>query len=196
LTLNTDVLHYVYLVMKLPFVTFGLVLANLGAFALELAGGGMPVCEHFGLVPAHFEATTLLTSLFLHDPDHLAHLVGNVVVLAVAGSVVEGRIGSQRLLTVYLAAGVLGGLLHAVVDPSSPSPLVGASGAIFGILAVLGAFRPRLIGFVAGFALLNIYYAFTGTGGAVSFGTHLGGLAAGALFAVLSASNEKRGIQC
>lgn len=177
--------------MKIPVATAALVALNLAAFALELAGGGMPVCDRWGLVPAHVEPAALFTSLFLHDPSHLSHIVGNVAVLAVAGSLVEGRIGSLRLLAVYLAAGVLGGLLHVLVDPGAVSPLVGASGAVFGVLAVLGALRPRLIGFAVGFGLVNIYYALTGTAGMVSFGTHLGGLAAGAVFAVLYVRNAR-----
>jgi membrane associated rhomboid family serine protease len=49
-------------------------------------------------------------------------------------------------------------------------------------LAVLGALRPRLLGFIVGFVLVQVWYALAGGGGEVSFGTHIGGFAVGVLF--------------
>lgn len=174
---------------NLPFFTFFLILANLLVYLLELGGGGLPVCEAFGLVPAHFmksgAVAPLFTSLFLHDPAGLAHIAGNMAALALFGAVVESDLGHLRFLGLYLAAGVLGGLMHVQIDPSSTSPLVGASGAIFGLLAVAGVLRPRLLGFVVTFAAVEIWHAFTGGDAHVSFGCHIGGLCAGFLVAVL-----------
>jgi membrane associated rhomboid family serine protease len=171
----------------LPSVTAVLVAANVIAYGLELAGGGQTVCEAHGLVPAIFVRTgdfgPVLTSLFLHDPTSLLHLGGNMVFLAVFGAIVEHELGALSFGALYLAAGIAGALMHVLVDPSATVPLVGASGAIFGVLAVGGALRPRLLGFVVSFTALNVWYAFAGTGGGVSFGAHIGGFIIGFLVA-------------
>lgn len=172
-------------------MTSALAVTTLGAYGFELAGGGMAVCEAYGLVPAAPTLGTALSSLFLHDPTGWGHLVGNLTCMVIFGAVVEREIGSWRLLALYLAAGVLGALLHVVVDPSSAIPLVGASGAIFGLMAVAGALRPRLLGFVVAFAGFEIWRAFTNDAGGASFGCHLGGLAAGAIFAAFWGSGRK-----
>jgi membrane associated rhomboid family serine protease len=105
--------------------------------------------------------------------------------LAVFGTLVEGSLGFLRFLTLYLVAGVAGALLHVAVDPVATIPLVGASGCVFGILAVAGVLRPHLLGFVMAFAGIEIWHAFAGGAENVSFACHLGGLGAGALFAAL-----------
>jgi len=173
----------------MPLVTLFLVAANILAYGLELASGGRSFCEAYGLIPAHFmksgAVAPLFSSLFLHDPAGLSHLAGNMVALAVFGVVVERALGGFRFLGLYLAAGVLGGLMHVLTASGATDPLVGASGAIFGVLAVAGVLRPRLMGFVAAFVGLNIWNAFTGGGGDVSFGCHIGGFCAGFLVVLL-----------
>jgi membrane associated rhomboid family serine protease len=164
-----------------PYATAALVALILYGYGLEMAAGGLPPCDAYGLVPAHWTPGSLVWSLFLHDPDHWSHVAGNVVCLAYAGRVVERAIGHLALLALYLTAGVAGGLLHVLVDPRSLEPMVGASGAVCGVLAVAGALRPRLLPFVVGFALANVWYALVGGGEGVSFGTHLGGFAVGVL---------------
>jgi membrane associated rhomboid family serine protease len=169
----------------MPLVTVLLVLANVLAYRLELASGGQSFCEAFGLVPAHFvhsgNLAPLFSSLFLHDPSSLFHIAGNMAFLALFGALVERALGSCRFLALYLLAGVVGGLTHAFVSPTSVDPLVGASGAIFGVLAVAGALYPRLLGFVVAFMGINLFHAFFGGGGNVSFGCHIGGFVAGFL---------------
>jgi membrane associated rhomboid family serine protease len=171
----------------MPLVTVLLVLANLLAYRLELASGGQAFCEAYGLIPAHFarsgEIAPIFTAMFLHA--NLTHLVGNLVFLAVFGAVVEKPLGHVRFAALYFASGVAGALLHVAVDPSATDAMVGCSGCLFGVLAVAGVIFPRLIGFVLAFAGLNVWYAFFGGAGNVSFGAHIGGLAAGALFAGL-----------
>jgi len=169
----------------LPFATFALVLANLVVYLHELVIGGQKVCDAYGLIPARLVPETLLTSLFLHDPGNLTHLLGNMAFLAVFGTLVEGSLGHLRFLALYGAAGVLGGFSHVLVDPSSTSPLVGASGAVFGILAVATVLRPRLLGFAVAFVGIEIWHAFAGGDGAVSFGCHLGGFFAGFLLVTI-----------
>jgi len=172
-------------------ITILLILANLLAYVAELAFGGQSVCEAYGLVPAHAHFDAIFTSMFLHDPAIMAHLGGNMVFLAVFGTIVEREIGRLRFLVLYLAAGVGGALLHILVNPVATEALVGASGAIYGVMAVVAVLRPRLLGLVGAFAVLNIWYALTGTGGSVSFGDHLGGFAVGALFVASMRLREK-----
>ena len=94
----------------------------------------------------------------------------------------------MRFLALYLAAGIGGALAHVLANPTSTDVLVGASGAVCGLLAVAAVLRPRiLLGVAAGFVLLNVWYAFAGTNGVVSFEAHIGGFVIGSLFIVLSA---------
>ena len=169
-------------------VTLLIVLATILAYGLELAVGGLPVCEAHGLVPAAFSETGNLTPIFaatlLHDPTSISHLAGNMAALLLFGAVVERDLGGTLLLLVYGLAGLAGGLLHVAVDPSSTTPLVGASGAIFGVMAVAGVMRLRLLGFVVAFGAIEVWRALTGDDVGVSFGCHLGGLAAGVLAAI------------
>jgi len=184
---------------RAPLFTLLLVAANLVAYSLELGAGGLSACETYGLVPKALMSTgilsPLLTSLFLHDPGALTHIAGNMVFLALFGTLVEGRLGHLRFLALYLAAGVFGGLMHVLVAPGSTDPLVGASGAIFGVLAVAGALYPRLLGFVAAFAGLNIWNAFTGGSGNVSFGCHIGGFIVGFLVVVLLRATDSEALE-
>ena len=173
----------------MPLLTLLLVLATAGAYSLELALGGLPVCEAFGLVPAEYSRTGNLAPIFsamlLHDPASIYHLAGNMAFLLVLGAIVERDLGGLALLFVYGLSGFAGGLLHVAVDPSSAVPLVGASGGIFGVLAVAGALRPRLMGFTVAFGVAEIWRALTGSVEGVSFACHLGGLAAGASLAIV-----------
>lgn len=172
----------------MPLVTVLLVIANLLAYRLELASGGFSACEAYGLIPAQFihggALSPLVSSLFLHDPGAVAHIAGNMIFLALFGALVEGALGAPLFLALYLVAGAVGGLTHVLVDPTATDPLVGASGAIFGVLAVAGALYPRLLGFVVAFAGLNVWHAFMGDAESVSFGTHLGGFFAGFIVVV------------
>jgi membrane associated rhomboid family serine protease len=162
-------------------VTALLALALVAAYAAELALGGFSVCEAYGLVPSHPSFETAVSSTFLHDPESPFHLGGNLVFLVVFGGIVERALGSFRFLGLYAAAGLAGAALHCLVASGSSEPLVGASGALFGLLAVAAVIRPRLAGFAVAFVGLNIWYAFMGGAGNVSFGCHIGGFFAGFL---------------
>ncbi len=154
------------------------------AYSLELVFGGEASCDAYGLVPAHWSVGTAVSSLFLHDPHGWAHVGGNLVCLVVFGVIVERALGSLGFAALYAFAGLSGAAMHCLVNPEATDPLVGCSGALFGLMAVAGAIRPRLLGFVVAYAGLNVWYAFAGGAGNVSFGCHLGGLAAGAIVAM------------
>ena len=171
----------------MPIVTLALIVLNFAVYALEREAGGQVLCDAHGLIPAQFmssgELGPIFTSMFLHDPGTLLHIGGNMAFLLVFGALVEGRLGHRGFLGLYLASGVFGGLLHVLVDPSATNPLVGASGAVFGVLAVAGVLRPRMLGFVIAFAGIEVWRAFTGLDPGVSFGAHIGGLLAGSVVA-------------
>jgi membrane associated rhomboid family serine protease len=100
----------------------------------------------FGLEPADLGPITLLTHQFLHGD--VMHLLGNMFFLVLCGFAVEAAIGHLRFLAFYLVGGALAGLGHALVDLDSTVPLVGASGAISGVMAMyLTLFRLKRIEF-------------------------------------------------
>ena len=164
--------------MSRPILTAVLVVTNVAVYTASLPA------ETYGLVPSHSTLLSMFTSMFLHA--NLVHLVGNMVFLVVAGVIVEPAVGHLRFAVLYVTAGVVGALVHILVNPASPDTLMGASGAVCGLLAVAAMLRPRMLGFVVALLALNIWYALAGTGGVVSFGCHIGGFAVGAMFALIA----------
>ncbi len=125
-----------------PVVVYALIAACVGAFVYAESLGGearMSLYASMGAVPRVVMGGPwpgawigLLTSVFLHGS--WAHLGGNMLYLWIFGDNVEDAMGHGRFLAFYLIAGVLAGLAHVVTAPSSPVPLIGASGAIAGVL--------------------------------------------------------------
>jgi membrane associated rhomboid family serine protease len=169
--------------MSRPVLTASLVAANVAAYAVHVSPWT------YGLTPLHPTVSSMLTGMFVHAS--LVHLVGNMAFLLVLGAIVEPAIGRLNFLALYLAAGVGGAFVHVLVNPTSRDVLVGASGAVCGLLAVAAVLHPRLLGLVFVFALLNVWYA--GVSNVVSFGAHIGGLAVGTLFALVAGA---RGGDC
>lgn len=151
-----------------------------------------------GLVPNELQLADVFTHQFLHGG--LMHLVGNLVFLAICGFAVEAAIGHWRFLVFYLLSGAAGGLGHALLNLDSPQPLVGASGAISGVMAMyLAVFRFKrieffywlffLVGYIRAPALLilpfyigkELYAYGTQTDSNVAFMAHTGGFVAGAV---------------
>lgn len=155
-----------------------------GVYVLERALGGEALCAAYGLTPAHPSFSTAVTSLFLHDPGNLLHVGGNLAFLVIFAPLVEREVGSLRFLALFLTAGLGGAALHVAVDPHSTAALVGCSGSLFGVLALAGVLRPRLLGFVVAFVGLNIWNSISGGGGNVSASCHLGGFLIGSCVVV------------
>ncbi len=84
---------------------------------------------------------TMLTCMFIHGG--LMHFIGNMLFLWVFGDNIEDTFGHVKYLVFYLAAGVLATLAHFAIDPSSQTPLVGASGAISGVMGAYLLLYPR-----------------------------------------------------
>jgi membrane associated rhomboid family serine protease len=108
------------------------------------------IFEAYSLVPASLfrgiHVDSLVTYIFLHG--NLLHLLVNSVALYGAGSIVERDIGHLRYFLVFLASGVLAGLMHCLISPWSDVPLVGSSGAIFGVIAMLFLLMPFKLTFI------------------------------------------------
>ncbi len=199
---------------KVPYVNWALILVNIGVFVYTLLNGslssqtcspGNTICD-YGLVPAHVAAgtglLTLLTSMFLHEG--FLHIGGNMLYLYIFGDNVEDIAGHVGYLLFYLTTGVIGSLVQVASDPSSIIVTIGASGAISGVLGAYVRIFPHarvraivycgffvrltrvpamfLIGFWFVYQLL---LAFLDVEGGVAYFAHIGGFAAGLLFAGL-----------
>jgi membrane associated rhomboid family serine protease len=129
-----------------PYVTWVLIALNTVIFLFELGLQSMGELNDFimtyGVVPAEItgapfsgELLTVFTSMFLHGSP--THLLGNMLYLWIFGDNIEDRLGHGRYLVFYLVGGIAAAAAQIAVDPSSPYPMVGASGAI---AAVLGGY--------------------------------------------------------
>ncbi|HUB97019.1 MAG TPA: rhomboid family intramembrane serine protease [Stellaceae bacterium] len=141
-----------------PVATFGLVAA---CCAVYLWQAGLPprageaATITYGMVPAvlfghaslprYLNApppwTTIYTSMFMHGG--LLHLAGNMLYLWIFGRAVEMALGPLRYLVFYLVCGTVAALTQAMVDPTSHVPMIGASGAIAGVLGAYLVLNPR-----------------------------------------------------
>ena len=148
--------------------------------ALVLGHARMP--DEVVAIPAY---ATLVTSMFLHGG--LMHLLGNMLYLWIFGNNIEDVMGHGRFVLFYLTCGLLAALSHAMTDPSSTVPMVGASGAISGILGAYLILFPHarvlvLLPYVgtsyipAGF-VLGLWFLMQVLSGGASYGSQGGGVA-------------------
>jgi membrane associated rhomboid family serine protease len=135
---------------KVPFVTYGLMIANIAIFlsyagALSDARVIYQLFDAYALVPARLGAgygfEALLTSQFLHAG--WMHLIGNMLFLFIFGDNVEEELGHLPFLLFYLASGVAAGLAQVFFEPGSAVPMVGASGAIAGVMGAYLLLFPK-----------------------------------------------------
>lgn len=169
----------------------------------------------YGFVPARFEPLDLGTSLFLHGS--WLHLIINMLYLWVFGDNVEEKMGLRNYLLFYLLAGIASSLTHYFIDPHSSLPLVGASGAISGILGLYLRLFPKarvgvlvpiffffrrlimpawaVLTFWFAIQLLEGYFSLTQHGsdkGGVAFFAHIGGFVFGLLIGPLFVKKKKK----
>ena len=202
-----------------PVFTIALIIVNvlvfLYQFSLEVGGReGVRAAEsfirEFGLVPCRLTGTclasadlpspmlTIFTSMFMHGGWF--HVGGNMLYLGIFGNNIEDTLGHVRYLLFYLASGVAASLAQVAIGPNSDVPMIGASGAVSGVLGaylllfphahvttliILGFFFrvvkiPALVvlGFWIVLQLLNGLGSFGARGG-VAFFAHIGGFLAG-----------------
>ena len=137
-------------------ITFCLILLNSAVFVFQLTLGeraGQLFVEAFALVPARLFASpsvtgaaipvtaTLVTSMFLHGG--FLHIAGNMLYLWIFGNNVEDATGRIRFIFFYLLCGILAAYAHAYMNFSSVTPMIGASGAISGVLGAYLLLYPR-----------------------------------------------------
>jgi membrane associated rhomboid family serine protease len=124
------------------FVLWTIVALNVATFAVSRVFFDYPqVLREYGLVPIEVSALTFLTSAFLHGG--FIHLLGNMFFLWMFGDNVEDIVGPLLFLTSYAVCGAAASLAYLPLHPDSTVPLVGASGAISGIVGMYLFFFPR-----------------------------------------------------
>lgn len=139
-----------------PYVTVAIIILNLYVYFMQFTstqGQLEQFILKYSLIPARFTdqlQTSLLsgllhyplvTSTFLHGGWF--HVLFNMLYLWIFGDNIEDRLGHTRFLIFYLLAGIAGNLAHIIINPDSPIPLVGASGAIAGVLGAYIITFPR-----------------------------------------------------
>jgi membrane associated rhomboid family serine protease len=126
-----------------PIVTISLIVANVLVFLYELTLGRAvnDFTLYFGLVPAAFSWVAVFTSMFLHGG--LFHVAGNMLYLWIFGDNVEDRMGHGRFLVFYLLCGTAAALAQTITAPDSVVPMVGASGAIAGVMGAYFVLYPK-----------------------------------------------------
>ncbi len=198
--------------LTFPWVTVGLIVMNVLIYLIMSAGGSRffrYTVINYGLIPVelvHFQnyfpstavppALNLVTALFVHGG--FMHLAGNMWFLWIFGDNVEDRLGHFRYLVFYILAGIAASLLHVAFFPDSTAPVIGASGAISGILGAYAILFPhariRTIVFIFFFfdfimvrsiifigiwilfqAVSGLFALGTGGNGGVAWFAHLGG---------------------
>lgn len=202
-----------------PVVTVALIVVNVLVFLLSPPLGS-PEFEAFvrtwGVTPAAFEWTALLTSMFMHGG--WMHLGSNMLFLWIFGDNVEDRMGHGRFVLFYALCGGVAAAAQILAQPASTIPMVGASGAIAGVLGAYIVMFPhsRVLTLVPLFIvvtfievpagiLLGLWFAMqvlSGVGslmvvdaqdmGGVAFWAHAGGFVAGMLLVLLFQRPERR----
>jgi membrane associated rhomboid family serine protease len=164
-----------------PFITVGLIALNVLVFlyqiSLQVSGdaqGGRAIeafVLEFGAVPCRLSGlctsaeafphpfVTVVTSMFVHGG--LLHVGGNMLYLWIFGDNVEDALGHVRFLLFYLLSGIIAATVETAVNPTSPVPMIGASGAVSGVLGAYLVLFPyatvlTLVTFVFFFRLLRI----------------------------------------
>jgi membrane associated rhomboid family serine protease len=223
-----------------PLVTVGIIGVNVLAWVLVQGAGGndaalaASVCQ-LGLIPGELLRTvppgtavpigaglhcvlsaaphwsTVLTSMFMHGG--WIHLLGNMWFLWIFGNNIEDAMGHARFAVFYLVCGVIAALTQVLVDPHSAVPMVGASGAISGVMGAYVLLFPRVrvhtlvwLGFfvttvtLPAYLMLGYWFAYQlllGTVGVLAqveggtaFWAHIGGFLAGMALIKLFATQE------
>ncbi|HYE87857.1 MAG TPA: rhomboid family intramembrane serine protease [Vicinamibacterales bacterium] len=127
-----------------PGVTIALIAFNIVIYLFQLTlteRGQQAFIVGFGIIPAYFFLVSVLTSMFVHGG--LAHLAGNMLFLWIFGDNVEDRLGHGRFILFYVVCGFAAALAQVSLEPNSLVPMVGASGAIAGVMGAYLVLYPR-----------------------------------------------------
>jgi len=210
-----------------PYVTYGLIAANLVAWFLLQGFGEQPqlsqsICQ-YGLIPAdllsnHFSSQafcpidnipnweTLISTMFMHGS--WMHLIGNLWFLWIFGNNVEDAMGPIRFFFFYIICGIAAAAAQIVADTGSSIPMVGASGAIGGVMGAYIILYPKvhvhmffylttfaipavaMLGYWIIVQVIGGFSSLTAQGGGVAFWAHIGGFAAGAILIFIFKDNR------
>jgi membrane associated rhomboid family serine protease len=170
-----------------------IILANVGVFILQLLGTGLTLFALWPLQSGLFRPWQLLTYGFMHGS--WLHIFFNMFAVFMFGSEVERLFGARRYLIYYLACVIGAALMHMIVVTVAnlpPAPVLGASGAVFGLLLAFGMAYPRreLIIFpipvpiqawlaVTLYGAMELFLGVTRTASGIAHFAHLGGMATG-----------------
>jgi membrane associated rhomboid family serine protease len=201
--------------IRFQWVTVGLIAANVLVFVWQMSAGGTMMAASFAVVPAQLfqvhifggyapipnellhvpECLTLITYQFLHGD--IIHLASNMIFLWVFGDNVEDAMGHLKYLVFYLVCGIAAGFTHAWMLPASQLPLIGASGAVAGVIAAYLILHPRVLVWVLAFRIIPLHISAAWVLGfwvvtqfamvlinqadQVAWWAHIGGMAAGAI---------------
>ena len=200
-----------------PGVTIGLIALNVLVFLFQATLPG-DLAERFlytfAVVPAYFSLVDVFTSMFVHAG--VAHLAGNLLFLWIFGDNVEDRLGHGRFVLFYLMCGFVAAFAQTALNPDSLIPMVGASGAIAGVMGAYLVLYPHsrvlmlfpfppilfelpavfflglwfLMQFLSGIGTLPIFQGATISGG-VAFWAHVAGFVCGLALVVPMRRRER-----
>ncbi|NNF52274.1 MAG: rhomboid family intramembrane serine protease [Gammaproteobacteria bacterium] len=216
-------------VANTPYITYALILSCVIVFLYQLtldARGSQVFIYSFGVIPAvlfdYVELrggavavpafATIFTSMFLHGG--VMHLLGNMLYMWIFADNVEDDLGPRRFIVFYLVCGIAAALAQALFEPRSQVPMIGASGAVSGVLGAYLVMHPRahvegvvppflhlirlpavvVLGLWFGLQLLSSLSAKPGEPG-IAFAAHLGGFVAGAALILLFRPGASRRIR-
>ncbi len=202
--------------ISLQYVTFALIALNVLAYLGTSVGGEQFINAAvlgLGFIPSVVHHTAALAPQFVVIPESLSylsyaflhadifHLGGNMLFLWVFGDNVEDALGHFRYLVFYLACAAAGAVVHGLVAPDSQEPLIGASGAIAGVVTAYLILFPRVKIWILAFAriplripafivlalwiLLQMVMFLSGGADQISWACHIGGIVAGAVLVVV-----------
>lgn len=147
-------------------------------------------------LPRALQFWRVITYQFLHDPADIFHVVFNMLGVFFLGPTLERHWGSKRFLKFYLSCGAAGALFYLLlvaVNFLPPGPMVGASGAVLGMLAACAILFPQFVVFIlffpvpirvaaVGGTVIYVFYVITKSANAGGHAAHLAGMAAGAIY--------------
>lgn len=214
--------------INVPYVTYAFIALNVVAWVALQGMGLEPALSHsicqFGLIPADLTAQefvrsrpicsidgnpdwyTLISSVFMHGS--WMHLLGNMWFLWIFGNNVEDAMGSARFAVFYLLSGLAATATQLVADTGSVVPMVGASGAIGGVMGAYIVLYPKvhvhmfflfrtfaipaivMLGYWIAVQLFGGFSSMGSTGGGVAFWAHVGGFLAGMLLILFFKDEE------
>ncbi len=196
-----------------PYVTYFILVVNIGVFIYGLSLGKNldSFFFRYGAIPKSIVSghdplavLTLFSSMFIHAS--IPHIIGNMLFLWIFADNIEDRLGHLWFPIFYVLCGLGGSILHIIIAPSSGVPMVGASGAISGVLGAYVLLFPRArvltlipLGFfmrmtyMPSYIFLGIWFLYQfifgissigARGGGIAYFAHIGGFAVGFLIAI------------